>query len=228
MYLDKSQFAKGETEASSLLPPLPSPGPWHCTLGSQPPGTPHPAPRSSSENLSSSRSGREPGQPTAGTSKGIYKYSCRRKNRLFSSLSQPCLTPTPGSPAQASTLGAELQPPTPGTLTGKQWREAADGASVSPVSPTSFALLSSFQGTEKKRGASLGGADKILNPEVRIIDLSKSGIRSQKPGIFLPSLREHVGFLPCIKALGFGRGPRQTVQTWPGQSGGLPRGGDMS
>lgn len=78
-------------------PSLPSPAqePSHRTPGSAHTGTSRPAPRSSSENLSSSCDGGEPGQPTAGTSKGIYKYSRRRKNRHFASSSQPCLSPTP-------------------------------------------------------------------------------------------------------------------------------------
>lgn len=117
------------------LPPSPHPSPGArssrtrlCTSR-----YPHPAPRNSSKNLSSSHGGREPGQPTAGTSKGIYKYSCRRKNRHFSSSSQPCLSPT----LNLSWLGAYpsscwAKVPNLRYLTGKQWRKATGRASVHP------------------------------------------------------------------------------------------------
>lgn len=99
------------------LPPTPSPGAGSLHTRPAHPGPAHPTPRNSSKNLSSSCGGREPGQPTAGTSKGIYKYSCRRKNRHFSSSSQPCLSPTPNlSWLDAYPVVAGPKPPTPGAL----------------------------------------------------------------------------------------------------------------
>lgn len=74
----------------------------------------HPAPRSSPKNLSSScSSSGEPGQPTAGTSKGIYKYSRRRKNRHFPSPSRACLSPTPDLSWSSSRSSSWAKAPKP-------------------------------------------------------------------------------------------------------------------
>lgn len=86
-----------------MPPPIPDPLQAQgssCCIPSSPhvrthPPTARPTSRNNSENLSFSCCSQEPGQPNAGTSKGIYKYSCRRKNRHFPGPSQSSFSPTP-------------------------------------------------------------------------------------------------------------------------------------